>query len=131
MEDAVYCLASTEPQANDILTHLRNLGFSASEASILLKDNDTRNISVKEDVVRGSNKGRNRGRRYGRSGRANAVTSHGRPAACRRTHYFGPGWRRCWRSRWRTRGRKWRAHAHRHSGRDAARLNGGFTKARF
>ena len=57
MEDAVYCLASTEPQANDILTHLRNLGFSASETSILLKDNDTRNISVKEDVVRGATKG--------------------------------------------------------------------------
>jgi len=57
MENAVYCLASTEPQANDILTHLRNLGFSASEISILLKDNDTRNISVKEDVVRGANKG--------------------------------------------------------------------------
>jgi len=57
MEDAVYCLASTEPQANDILTHLRNLGFSSSEISILLKDNDTRNISVKEDVVRGAQKG--------------------------------------------------------------------------
>src|SRR6185436_1747495 len=57
MENAVYCLASTEPQANDILTHLRNLGFTASEISILLKDNDTRNISVKEDAVRGATKG--------------------------------------------------------------------------
>ncbi|PYS38189.1 MAG: hypothetical protein DMG14_18630 [Acidobacteria bacterium] len=57
MENAVYCLASTEPQANEILTHLRNLGFSASEISILLKDKDTRNISVKEDAIRGATKG--------------------------------------------------------------------------
>jgi hypothetical protein len=57
MENAVYCLASTEPQANEILTHLRNLGFSSSEISVLLKNKDTRNISVKEDVVRGLEKG--------------------------------------------------------------------------
>jgi len=57
MEHAVYCLASSEPQANEILTHLRNLGFSASEISVLLKGNDTRNISVEEDVVRGAKKG--------------------------------------------------------------------------
>jgi hypothetical protein len=57
MENAVYCLALSEPQANEILTHLRNLGFSASEISILLKDKDTRNISVKEDAVRGAKKG--------------------------------------------------------------------------
>jgi outer membrane lipoprotein SlyB len=57
MENAVYCVASTEPQANAILTHLRNLGFSASELSILLKDKDTRNISVKENVIRGAKKG--------------------------------------------------------------------------
>ena len=57
MENTVYCLASTEPQANEILTHLRNLGFSASEISILLKDKNTRNISVKEDAVRGARKG--------------------------------------------------------------------------
>jgi hypothetical protein len=57
MENAVYCVASTEPQANEILTHLRNLGFSASEVSILLRDKDTRNISVKEDAVRGAEKG--------------------------------------------------------------------------
>src|SRR6185369_3424362 len=56
MENAVYCLASSEPQADEILTHLRNLGFS-SEISILLKSKDTRNISVKEDVVRGARKG--------------------------------------------------------------------------
>jgi hypothetical protein len=57
MEDAVYCIASNEPQANEILTHLRNLGFSASEISVLLKDKDTKNISVKEDAVRGARKG--------------------------------------------------------------------------
>jgi hypothetical protein len=57
MENTVYCVASTEPQANEILTHLRNLGFSSAEISILLKDNDTRNISVKEDAVRGAKKG--------------------------------------------------------------------------
>jgi hypothetical protein len=57
MKNAVYCIASTEPQADDILTHLRNLGFTASEMSILLKDKDTRNISVKEDAVRGARKG--------------------------------------------------------------------------
>jgi hypothetical protein len=57
MENMVYCLASTEPQANEILTHLRNLGFSSCEISILLKDKDTRNISVKEDAIRGATKG--------------------------------------------------------------------------
>ena len=57
MENAVYCLASNEPQANEILTHLRNLGFTASEISILLKDKETKNISVKEDAVRGAEKG--------------------------------------------------------------------------
>ena len=57
MENTVYCLAPTESQANEILTHLRNLGFSASEVSILLKDKETRNISVKEDAIRGATKG--------------------------------------------------------------------------
>src|SRR5215475_11469124 len=57
MENAVYCVAATEPQADEILTHLRNLGFSASEVSILLKDKDTRNISVREDALRGARKG--------------------------------------------------------------------------
>lgn len=56
MENAVYCLATSEPQANEILTHLRNLGFSSSEISILLKDKETKNISVKEDAIRGAKK---------------------------------------------------------------------------
>ena len=57
MDNTVYCLATTEPQANDILTHLRNLGFSASEVSVLLKEKETKNISVKENAVRGAEKG--------------------------------------------------------------------------
>lgn len=57
MKNTVYCLALTEPQANAILTHLRNLGFSASEVSVLLKDKETKNISMKEDAVRGAEKG--------------------------------------------------------------------------
>jgi len=57
MENAVYCLAKSEEQADAILTHLRNLGFRSSEVSILLKDEFTKNISVKEDVVRGAEKG--------------------------------------------------------------------------
>jgi hypothetical protein len=57
MKNAVYCLAHAEEQADAILTHLRNLGFRSSEVSILLKDNVTKNISVKEDVVRGAEKG--------------------------------------------------------------------------
>jgi hypothetical protein len=57
MENTVYCLASSEPQANEILTHLRNLRFSSSEISILLKDKETKNISVKEDAIRGARKG--------------------------------------------------------------------------
>ncbi len=57
MKDTVYCVATSEEQANAILTHLRKLGFSSSEVSILLKDKRTKNISVKEDAVRGVEKG--------------------------------------------------------------------------
>jgi hypothetical protein len=57
MRNTVYCLASSEPQANQILTHLRNLGFSASEVSVLLKQKETKNISVKEGAIRGAEKG--------------------------------------------------------------------------
>jgi hypothetical protein len=57
MKNAVYCLAKSEEQADAILTHLRNLGFRSSEVSILLKDKETKNISVKEDVVRGAETG--------------------------------------------------------------------------
>ena len=57
MKNAVYCLAASEEQADAILTHLRNLHFTASEVSVLLKDKQTKNISVKEDVVRGAETG--------------------------------------------------------------------------
>ena len=57
MKNTVYCIASTEPQANDILMHLRNLGFSSSEVSVLLKAKETKNISMKEDAVREAEKG--------------------------------------------------------------------------
>ena len=57
MKKAVYCLAASEPEANSILTHLRNLGYSANEVSVLLKAKDTKNISMKEDAVRGAEKG--------------------------------------------------------------------------
>ena len=57
MKNAVYCLAHSEEQADAILTHLRNLDFRSSEVSVLLQDNVTKNISVKEDVVRGAEKG--------------------------------------------------------------------------
>src|SRR5215470_7797606 len=57
MNNTVYCIASTEPQANDILMHLRNLGFNSSEVSVLLKAKDTKNISMREDAVREAEKG--------------------------------------------------------------------------
>jgi hypothetical protein len=58
MRHAVYCLASNEPQANSILQELRNLGFSASEISVILPENaETKNISVKEDAIRGAETG--------------------------------------------------------------------------
>jgi len=57
MKNTAYCIASSEPQANDILTHLRNLGFKSSEVSVLLKAKETKNISMKEDVVRDAEKG--------------------------------------------------------------------------
>jgi hypothetical protein len=57
MRNTVYCIASAEPQANDILLHLRNLGFSSSEVSVLLKAKETKNISMEEDAVRDAEKG--------------------------------------------------------------------------
>jgi hypothetical protein len=57
MKNTVYCVASNEHQANDILMHLRNLGFRSSEVSILLKAKETRNISMKENAIRDAEKG--------------------------------------------------------------------------
>ncbi len=57
MKNTVYCLALGEPQANEILLHLRNIGFRSSEISVLLKSKDTRNITLKEDAIRGAETG--------------------------------------------------------------------------
>lgn len=58
MSKTVYCIASTEPQANSILTDLRNLGFPASNISVILPNRaDTKNIAVEEDAIRGAETG--------------------------------------------------------------------------
>ena len=59
MHNTVYCLATTEPQANAILTELRNLGFPASDISVILPDQrvDTKNLSTREDAIRGAEAG--------------------------------------------------------------------------
>lgn len=57
MKNTVYCIALTETQANDILLHLRNLGFTSSEVSVLLKAKETKNISMKEDAIRDAERG--------------------------------------------------------------------------
>jgi hypothetical protein len=51
MQNTVYCLASTEPQANDIFTHLRSSGFRASDFSVVLKQKETKNVSMEENAV--------------------------------------------------------------------------------
>jgi hypothetical protein len=54
MTDAVYCLCSSEPQANAVIVHLRNAGLGP-ELSIFLHDRtDTKEISLKENAVRGA-----------------------------------------------------------------------------
>ena len=63
MQNTVYCLASTEPQASTILLHLRNLGFSASDISVVMPNrSDTKNISMREDAIRGVETGGQIGR---------------------------------------------------------------------
>lgn len=54
MATAVYCMTPDEHRANAILTALRSAGFS-SEISVLIGDQaDTRDISLKENAVRGA-----------------------------------------------------------------------------
>jgi len=54
MTDAVYCLCSSEPQANAVIIHLRNAGLG-SDLSIFLHDRtDTKDISLKENAIRGA-----------------------------------------------------------------------------
>src|SRR5688572_3597844 len=57
MNNTVFCIAGSEPAASGILQQLRNSGFNTSEISVLLKDDDTRNISVRENAVRGAETG--------------------------------------------------------------------------
>jgi hypothetical protein len=54
MKDAVYCLCSSEAQANAVIVHLRNAGLGP-ELSIFLHDRtDTKDISLKENAIRGA-----------------------------------------------------------------------------
>lgn len=54
MATGVYCMTPDEHRANAILTALRNAGFT-SEISVLIGDHaDSRDMSVKEDAVRGA-----------------------------------------------------------------------------
>src|SRR5881394_3619997 len=54
MANGVYCLSSDEHRANAILTALRGAGFS-SEISVLIGNHaESRDLSVKEDAVRGA-----------------------------------------------------------------------------
>ena len=54
MTDAVYCSCASDPQAKAILTHFRNSGFG-EEISVFLKNRgDTKDISLKENAIRGA-----------------------------------------------------------------------------
>jgi hypothetical protein len=59
MRNTVYCIVENEPKANAILTSLRNEGFPAADISVILPGqlSDTKNISVKEDAIRGAETG--------------------------------------------------------------------------
>lgn len=57
MSTGVYCITPDEHRANSILTALRAAGFS-SEISVLIGDDaKSRDMSVKEDAVRGAKVG--------------------------------------------------------------------------
>ena len=58
MQNTVFCLASTEPEANAILQQLRNLGFAPADISVVLpKGAETKNLFMKEDAIRGAETG--------------------------------------------------------------------------
>jgi hypothetical protein len=58
MHNAVYCLTSVEEQADAILQELRTLGYTPSEVSVILRNqSETKNISAKEDVIKGAETG--------------------------------------------------------------------------
>ena len=57
MATGVYCMTPDEHRANAILTGLRGVGFT-SEISVLIGDKaDSRDMSVKEDAIRGAKVG--------------------------------------------------------------------------
>ncbi len=57
MTNGVYCLSSDEHRANAILTALRGAGFG-QEISVLIENHaESRDISVKEDALRGAKVG--------------------------------------------------------------------------
>jgi len=57
MSTGVYCMSPDERRANAILTALRGAGFS-SEISVVIGDRaESRDMSVKEDAVRGAKLG--------------------------------------------------------------------------
>jgi len=58
MRKTVYCIVSTEAQANETLTNLRNLDFPSSDISVILPNRtDTKNIAVEGDAIRGAEAG--------------------------------------------------------------------------
>ena len=69
MTTGIYCLTPDEHRANAILTALRSAGFS-SEISVLIGDEaHSRDMSVKEDAVRGAKVGTVVGALVGRGAR--------------------------------------------------------------
>ena len=54
MTDSVYCSCSSEAQANTILTHLRNEGLGQAISVFLQDRSDTKDISLKENALRGA-----------------------------------------------------------------------------
>lgn len=58
MQNTVFCLVSSEPETNAILVELRNLGFAASDISVVLPQRaETKNLFMKEDAIRGAETG--------------------------------------------------------------------------
>ena len=54
MSTGIYCMSSDEHRANAILTALRGAGFS-NEISVVIGDRaESRDMSLKEDAVRGA-----------------------------------------------------------------------------
>ena len=54
MSTGVYCVSPDEHRANAILTALRSAGFTSEISVVIGDDADSRDMSVKEDAVRGA-----------------------------------------------------------------------------